>query len=594
MSLISELSRRSVFRVGAAYLIVAWLLAQITDVAIPALRLPGWVTTFVIFLLLIGFPIALIFAWAYEVTPDGVKKTKDVPLEQSARRMSGRKTDFIVIGILVAGIGFLIADKYLLNPDGVLVEAIDETTPGASVTQEFPDEPKSIAVLPFVNMSDDPAQEYFADGISEEILNELSAIHNLRVISRTSSFALRGQNLSLSEIAARLGVDHVLEGSVRKAGNQIRITAQLIDASTDSHLWSETYNRELTVGNLLKIQESVAVAVANALQAKIFPQEYDLLRAEGPANLAALDLYHDGMYFVRKLEIGDFDAGTIFAAAIEKFEASIREDPDWAPSHAALGVIYHFWIGFGDREEKLRISKEHIMEALRLDDQYAPAHGSLAYILLNELDFAGAQREHLRLRSMGASTSWGYALLLMALAQYDAAIVEYGKAIIEDPLSMPVKAQQGRAYICAERYPEAIDALEALRAANPGIIGPNVLLSYAYSKIGDMTKGVQLAEEFASETGNDAPVAIVFALAGMVERAQAALAGTDMSQLRNPGAIAALAIVLGDEERALTILERAAAEAPHSLQIVRCFAEVRSLAGNPRYEAVLDKVGFPD
>ncbi len=132
MPLISELSRRSVFRVGAAYLIVAWLLAQITDIAIPALRLPGWVTTFVIFLLLIGFPIALIFAWAYEVTPDGVKKTKDVPLEQSTRRMSGRKTDFIVIGILVAGIGFLIADKYLLNPDPVLVEATDETTSGAA------------------------------------------------------------------------------------------------------------------------------------------------------------------------------------------------------------------------------------------------------------------------------------------------------------------------------------------------------------------------------------------------------------------------------------------------------------------------------
>ncbi len=402
MSIFTELRRRNVFRIGAAYAIMAWIIMQVTDLAAPALRLPTWVPSLVVFLLLIGLPIALLLAWAFEITPEGIKKTKDIPLGQNISRFGGRKLDFVVIGLLAGAVLLLVIDK---NRSDVTQESTEsnnspiqtsEPSAAASPTK------LSIAVLPFVNMSEDPNQEHFADGLAEELLNSLAAIGDLRVVSRTSSFAFKGRNVSMAEIAAALQVDHILEGSVRRAGDTVRITAQLIDTSSDSHIWSNTYDRELNLNNILDIQDEIAFKVVNALNLRLLPQESAMLAGDGPANLSALDLFHDGMFYLRKIETGQSQSRTTFETAMKNFEGAIAADPDWAPPHAALGRVYHFGHGSLDDSDMagtMRTSKRYVMDAIRLDEDYGPAYQSLGYILAVTGDYDGAMRAFDRARA---------------------------------------------------------------------------------------------------------------------------------------------------------------------------------------------------
>ena len=327
MSIFSELKRRNVFRIGVAYLIVAWLLMQVAALAVPALRLPDWVTTFVVFILSLGFPIALLLAWAFELTPDGFQKTKDVPLEQSIRRLTGQRLNYAVIVLLAIAVVVLLVDRSRLEPAESVAEPVD-----ISINP-------SLAVLPFDNMSEDPEQEHFADGLTEELLNVLATLDDLRLVSRTSSFAFKGSSLALSEIAGQLGVAHILEGSVRRSGDNIRITAQLIEAGSDSHLWSQTYDEDLSVDNVFDIQEDVAEAVSRTLHASLRTADQAALSMQGPASIEAFDHYLEGMRYVRRLEIGEASVSEIdeYYAAVEAFETSIELDPNWAPSHAGLG-----------------------------------------------------------------------------------------------------------------------------------------------------------------------------------------------------------------------------------------------------------------
>ena len=226
MSLFNELKRRNVFRVGIAYGITAWLLAQVADLMLDNFGAPDWVIKVVLLLLLIGFPLALLFAWAFELSPEGLKKENEVDRSQSITNQTGKKLDRAIIGVLIVAVALLVLDRFQTGAEQELTVA---DNPAAVSSQQEPDsEEKSIAVLPFVNMSSDPEQEFFSDGISEEILNALARVKELKVAGRTSSFAFKGQNQDLRQIGEALGVNHILEGSVRKAGDQVRITAQLI------------------------------------------------------------------------------------------------------------------------------------------------------------------------------------------------------------------------------------------------------------------------------------------------------------------------------------------------------------------------------
>ena len=267
MSLFNELKRRNVIRVAIAYLALAWLVTEVAGTLFPAFGIPDWGIRFLVILFALGFVPALIISWAYEITPEGLKREKEVVRDASITHLTAKRLDVFTIGLIVVAISFILADRFWLSPriSGQLAASAEVVTDTVQTSgPEFQYPPNSIAVLPFVNMSDNPGNEYFSDGLSEELLNLLTRIPELRVAARTSSFSFKGQKLEIPEIAERLKVAHVLEGSVRKAGNQVRITAQLIKTDDGYHLWSESYDR--TLDDIFAIQDEIAAEVVARLK----------------------------------------------------------------------------------------------------------------------------------------------------------------------------------------------------------------------------------------------------------------------------------------------------------------------------------------
>jgi TolB-like protein len=289
-----ELKRRNVVRVGIAYVVIAWLAVEVGGVLFETFGTPDWVLKTVIVLIGIGFPFALLFAWAFEITPEGVKKTRDVPVSTSVTGSTGRKLDFVIIAALVVALGYFIWERQsrdLAAP--IESEQLAEEQPAGSAVEsaeaEAPVINRSIAVLPFVNMSSDTEQEWFADGLTEEILNSLARTPDLLVAARTSSFGYKGSSESIPTIASELGVDHVLEGSVRKGGDRLRVTAQLIRADDGFHLWSETYDR--TPDDVIAIQEEIAIEIATALETAMDPQALAEMMSAGTRSVPAYEAY---------------------------------------------------------------------------------------------------------------------------------------------------------------------------------------------------------------------------------------------------------------------------------------------------------------
>ena len=335
MSFVAELKRRNVFRVGAAYGVVGWLLVEMASVVLPTFSAPEWVMKVFTFLVILGFPLALVLAWAFELTPDGIKRDEGAEPDQSMPRQAGRKVDFAITGLLLLAVVYFAVDKCALRAEQDRVAPPFDPGPLAdAVVRE-----KSIAVLPFANLSDDESNEYFSQGISEELLNVLTRVTSLRVASRTSSFSFKGTNMAIPEIAAKLNVNHVLEGSVRKLGNRVRITAQLIDVESDSHLWSDTYDRELD--DIFAIQEEIAANIVGALTqtldaddavaASMFPSTKDV---------AAYELYLQGRYLLALRGGGNLTEAARF------FEQALEIDSSFADAYGALGKTYALLPGY--------------------------------------------------------------------------------------------------------------------------------------------------------------------------------------------------------------------------------------------------------
>jgi TolB-like protein len=340
--LFAELKRRNVFRVGAAYLVVAWLLVEVSDTIFPRLGLPEWTVTFVIALLLLGLPVAVFLAWAFELTPEGVKRTEEVAVQESVTPQTGRAIDKLILVGMVVVVAVIVADRFVFKdsgpataaPDAVAGPAIDgPAAPGSPVAPGEAQQAAAsgIAVLPFVNMSPDPENAYFADGISEELLNILAGIEGLKVASRTSAFSFKGKDTPITEIARLLDVQHVLEGSVRKQGQRVRITAQLIEASSDAHLWSHTYERELV--DIFRVQEEIAIAITTALEDILGTRQVSV---DAPTrDLEAYQAFLRGRSgFYQRFELD---------RAIADLQAAVDRDPGfaeaWAFLAAATGVV---------------------------------------------------------------------------------------------------------------------------------------------------------------------------------------------------------------------------------------------------------------
>jgi len=329
-----ELKRRNVFKVAGVYVLVAWLLLQISDTLVPALHLPEWFHSGVAFVLILGFPLALIFAWAFEMTPDGLKKERDVDRSHPISGHSSRKLDFAVIGLLVLALAYFAYDKLVLSAarDAALVKATTQAvTNQVAAEPEAPAEPdRSIAVLAFENMSNDPQMDYLGDGIAEELMNALYH-EGLQVASRTDAFAFKGLRARTGDIGRDLGVTLVLEGSVRRSGDQLRITAQLIKVSDGFHLWSGVYERP--VGDLFDIQDTIVHEVSSELLGalEVTPSTADLA---GTQIVRAYDAFMLGRYEHR------VDTPADIYSAIKHYQEAIRLDPDYHQAYAALARAY--------------------------------------------------------------------------------------------------------------------------------------------------------------------------------------------------------------------------------------------------------------
>ena len=299
MSFYAELKRRNVVRVGIAYVVIGWLLAQIAELAFDVISAPDWVLKSILVILLLGLPLALFFAWAFELTPEGLMLEKHVDRSQSITSQTGRKLDFVIIGVLVVAVGLLLVDKFLISEGVAPVDEIVAT------------ESHSIAVFPFVNMSGD--DDYFSDGLSEELLNLLAKIPGLKVAGRTSSFTFKGRNEDLREIGDALSVTKVLEGSVRRSGERLRITAQLINVADGFHIWSETYDRQMA--DIFDIQDEVANAITDALKLHLAPA------SDRPTNNSEAYALH--LEVLAQLDFIDED----YPDLIDLLDRAIRLDP---------------------------------------------------------------------------------------------------------------------------------------------------------------------------------------------------------------------------------------------------------------------------
>ncbi len=334
MSLFAELKRRNVVRVGIAYVVIGWILAQVAEFAFENFGAPDWVLKTVVVVLLLGLPLVLFFAWAFEMTPEGVKREKDVDRSQSITQSTGRKLDFVIIGALVLALGYFIWERQA----GVEVTSVEEQSAAEGSGQSSDDGPvaRSIAVLPFVNMSSDKEQEWFSDGLTEELLNALARTPDLLVAARTSSFKFKGSTEDIPTIAKALGVAHVLEGSVRRGRDDLRITAQLIRASDGFHLWSQTYDRK--PDDVIAIQEEIAVEIATALETAMDPEALAKMVSAGTNSVAAYNAYLQGLaYGASTLSTGD---AYTFLGARDSFERAIELDPEFSLAYWKLA---DFW-----------------------------------------------------------------------------------------------------------------------------------------------------------------------------------------------------------------------------------------------------------
>jgi adenylate cyclase len=514
-----EIKRRKVVRVVAAYLLVGWGLIQIADATIEPLRLPEWADTLVVWLVAMGFPVAVILAWVLDVTPSGIKVT-----------------------------------------DSIKDEAAED-----NAETPAPSSNASIAVLPFVNMSGDPDNEYFSDGLSEELLNLLARLQSLRVCSRTTSFTLKGKDIDMSTIANQLGVRHVLEGSVRRSGNHVRITAQLIDAVEDRHLWSETYDRELE--DIFAVQDEIAGNIFAALKLTLTAGERQAIQPT-THNVEALDCYLRGRELYHRTETGHLQKSR------EKFEEAIRIDPDYALAWAGLTYVFVDTYWYKDKEPGwIERAHEASRKAVELAPHLAESHGArgLAFRVAEQFDEAEAEfEEAIAINPRLFEPLHFYAGLARSLGQYERAAELFCRA--------------------AEVRPEDYQAL--------------ALASNMYEAIGDMQRARDISRETVERAKraielnpNDSRALVLGAGAwqtlGEVEKALEWAGRANEVDPRAMGVMYNTACIyakMGDPDRALDLLEKAAESGARNKRYWETDSDFDSIREHPRFKALLERI----
>src|SRR5438105_3298077 len=368
----SELKRRNVYKVAVAYAVVGWLLVQVTTQVFPIFEIPNWASRLIVLAIFIGFPIALVIAWAFELTPQGLKRTEDVDLAAQGNRKSHAWIYIVIVGAAFS-IGLIFVGRYTArNTAGA---ARTEAATGSSIPQ------KSIAVLPFENLSDDKGAAYFADGIQDEILTKLASIADLKVISRTSTARYKSKPEDLRTVSQQLGVATVLEGSVQKADDKVRVNVQLIDAKADSHLWAKTYDRDIK--DVFAVESEVAQEIADSLQAKLSPAEASTLATAPTKDTAAYDLFLKAEYFANQIYSSSAkDPAETARKAADFYEKAAAADRDFALAYARLSYLKSrtYWYNTDPSPQAIDAARKTAERALELQPELPEAHLSMGYV----------------------------------------------------------------------------------------------------------------------------------------------------------------------------------------------------------------------
>ncbi|PYK36431.1 MAG: hypothetical protein DME54_01120 [Verrucomicrobia bacterium] len=579
---LAELKRRNVYKVAIAYGVVAWLLIQIATQVFPFFEIPNWTVRLVVLLVVIGFPVAVIIAWAFELTPEGLKRTEvaDAAPTRGSRR---RAWIYVVIVAAAISVSLFFLGRYT-----------------SSKQSEGPASPeKSIAVLPFDNLSRDQENAYFAEGIQDEILSRLAKIADLKVISRTSTQKYKSTPDNLREIAKQLGVSNILEGSVQKVADQVRVSVQLINATSDAHLWAEIYDRKLT--DIFAVESDIAKTIAETLRAKLTGSEEQMMSMKPTENTQAYELYLKGRFFWNKR------TGADLRKAIEYFNQAIAKDPNYALAYAGLADSYLLLSAFGaaSPSDSLPQAKAAAKRALEIDDTSAEAHTSLGQILLfYDFDFAGSTREFKRAITLNPNYAtahhWYGSGPPTCLGEFDRGIAELKRAQQLDPLSLIINADLGGAFVAARRYDEAITQLRKTIEMDPRFYFAHWNLGEALELKGQLPEAIAEYKK-AAELDEDP---FVLALVG---QADAKLGQRDeaikiLSQLERLAtkryvanySFAIMHMALGEKAKAIDWLERAYRDrSGPEIVGIKVDPMLDPLHGDPRFEALVQKVLAP-
>ncbi len=580
-SFFGELKRRNVYKVAVAYAIVGWLLVQVATQVFPFLEIPNWVVRLVIVLVAVGFPIALVIAWAFEITPEGIKRAEDVDLPTT-----GASKKRIWIYIVVFGAAFSIGLFFI----GRYTARNSSSAPSSELPA------KSIAVLPFENLSEEKGNAYFAEGIQDEILTRLAKVADLKVISRTSTQHFKGTPENLPQIAKQLGVANILEGSVQKSGDQVRVNVQLVNALTDAHLWAEIYDRKLT--DIFAVESDIAKRIADTLQAKLSGWEETAMSKKPTANPEAYELYLKGKFFWNKRTAADL------RKSIEYFNQAIEKDPGYALAYAALAQSWKLLPAFngGAPQDCFPQAESAAKKALALDDTLSDAHAALASLKgLNGFDYPAAITEYERTLQLNPNDAtarqWFANDTLANIGQTEREVAEMKRAVELDPLSLIINSNLGWAYIHAGRLDDAVAQLRKTVEMDGSFYYARYGLALALELKGAIPEAITEYQKTVSVTDDSVPLGMLgrlYAAAGRKDEAQQILQQLRQRREQRYTAAYCLALVylgLGDRNEAVNWLEEGYRERDgFNIGPIRIDPLLASLHGDPRFEALAEKI----
>lgn len=574
---LSELKRRNVFRVGVAYVVFAWLIAQVAELALDSFDAPGWVIKTILLMLSLGLPAVLFFAWAFEMTPEGLKKEKDVDRSQSITDQTGRKLNATIMIALVVAVSVLLFDKFALRSDA----------PAPAAEQAIAID-NSVAVLPFVDMSPAKDQEYFTDGLTENLLHALAQVQELKVAGRTSSFAFKGQNVDLREIGQQLNVSNILEGSVQKMGDRVRITTQLIETEGGYHLWSETFDRDLT--DIFSVQDEIATAVANALRKNLLGQEE--VSAGYSGNFEAYNAYLLGLSHFKERTFEGWDR------AIEQFQLALESDPNMALAWAGLSEAYSAKTGYtSDFETGFEEARAAALKAIELDPNLPEGYLALSAVQSSyDWDWDGMEaslRRAQSLRSGDPDILLELALLERIRGDFEGALADIETALALDPLNFRMKRSRAGALSLVGRFEESLAEAEVLARIAPNRGGVNYSLGWAYARLDRNREALAAAEKEAFEFLRLELEAVLYHRMGDTETAQQKLKelmdsfGDDVSWQ-----VANVYMAWGDPDNAFAALERGFAIRDPGLVYLKSNLLYEPYDDDPRYQDLLKRMGL--